>query len=529
MAKLELITVGSIVSGITDTGSVQIIAIKWYGDSVLEVTFKDRMGNLASQLLYRDNEESLVVVSDNLPWSFDGDPAQFKLLSEAYRINLAHLFDPYLAVHTSSIEPLPHQISAVYEEMLHRMPLRFILADDPGAGKTIMTGLLMKELMVRGDLKRCLIISPGSLSEQWQDELFSKFNLRFEILTNDRIESAVSGNIFTEINYCIARLDKLARNEVLREKLSVTDWDLIVVDEAHKMSATVWGGEVKYTARFRLGHLLSSITRHFLLLTATPHNGKEEDFELFLSLVDQDRFEGVNHTSNKSIDVDDIMRRLVKEELLKFDGTPLFPERRAYTVNYDLSPQESILYNNVTQYVRDEFNRADNLEKGHRSTVGFALTILQRRLASSPEAIYQSLRRRRERLENRLSEERIGKRASELDPKAYFDDYDADDYSADEIEEQEEQIADQASASKTISELEAEINTLKNWKISQIRLEQVVPTANGRSYQGFFRMMKPCEAQTVNVRKSLSLLSIEIHFGICMIRLSPCLVTKMLL
>lgn len=461
MVKLEMITVGSIVSGITDTGTVQIIAIKWYGDSVLEVTFKDRMGNLASQLLYRDNEVSLEVVSDNLPWSFDGDASHFKLVSEAYRINYAHLFDPYLAVHTSSIEPLPHQISAVYEEMLHKMPLRFILADDPGSGKTIMTGLLMKELIVRGDLKRCLIVSPGSLSEQWQDELYSKFNLRFEILTNDRIESAVSGNIFTEINYCIVRLDKLARNESLKEKLRITDWDLIVVDEAHKMSATIWGGEVKYTARYKLGQLLSSITRHFLLLTATPHNGKEEDFELFLSLIDQDRFEGVNHTSNKSIDVSDIMRRLVKEELLKFDGTPLFPERRAYTVNYDLSPQESILYNNVTEYVRKEFNQAENLEKKHKSTVGFALTILQRRLASSPEAIYQSLRRRRERLESRLAEERIGKRASEFVPTEYFDDYDLDDFTAEELEKREDEVADQSSASKTINELEAEIDTLK--------------------------------------------------------------------
>lgn len=461
MLRLEQLAVGTMVDGISNTGTVQIIAIKWYGDSVLELTFKDRSGSLANQLVYRDDEPNLEIVSNNLPWSFDGDAGKFKLVSEAYRINLAHLFDPYLAVHTSSIEPLPHQISAVYEEMLNKMPLRFILADDPGAGKTIMTGLLLRELMIRGDLKRCLIVSPGSLSEQWQDELLFKFNLRFEILTNDRIESSISGNIFNEINYCIVRLDKLARNETLREKLKNTDWDLIVVDEAHKMSATVWGGEVKYTARFRLGQLLSSITRHFLLLTATPHNGKEADFELFLSLIDQDRFEGVNHTSNKSIDVSDIMRRLVKEELLKFDGTPLFPERRAYTVNYDLSPQESILYNNVTEYVRDEFNRADQLEKGHKSTVGFALTILQRRLASSPEAIYQSLRRRRERLENRLAEERIGKRAASYNPNVYFEDYDTDDFSADEIEKQEEQIADQASASKTISELEAEINTLK--------------------------------------------------------------------
>ena len=117
--------------------------------------------------------------------------------------------------------------------------------------------------------------------------------MRFEILTNDRIESAVSGNVFTEVNLCIVRLDKLSRNEDIKGKLRVTDWDLIVVDEAHKMSATVWGGEIKYTKRFQLGRLLSSITRHFLLLTATPHNGKEEDFQLFMSLIDQDRFEGV--------------------------------------------------------------------------------------------------------------------------------------------------------------------------------------------------------------------------------------------
>lgn len=218
-------------------------------------------------------------------------------------------------------------------------------------------------------MKRCLIVTPGNLAEQWQDELFRKFHLRFEVLTNDRIESAVSGNIFTEMNFCIARLDKLSRSEALQEKLRITDWDLIVCDEAHKMSATVWGGEIKYTKRFNLGRLLSEITRNFLLLTATPHNGKNEDFQLFLSLVDPDRFEGAARSSNQSIDVSDVMRRLVKEELLKFDGTPLFPERRAYTVNYDLSPAEGQLYSEVTSYVQEEFNRAENLNNDRKATV----------------------------------------------------------------------------------------------------------------------------------------------------------------
>lgn len=462
MSKLEDIIAGSTVKGIVGSESVTIVAVQWYGSNVMEITYKDTKGVPGTQLLYRDSEPSIEVLSKHLPWSFDADANQMKLVSEAYRISLAHLFDPYLAVHTSSVEPLPHQISAVYQEMLPRVPLRYVLADDPGAGKTIMTGLYIKELMARGDLKRCLIVSPGSLVEQWQDELHSKFNLKFDILTNDRMESSISGNIFTEVDRCICRMDKLARNEELQSKLKVSEWDLIVVDEAHKMSATVWGGEVKYTKRFQLGRLLSNITRNFLLLTATPHNGKEEDFKLFLSLIDPDRFEGTHHsTSHQAVDVSDVMRRLVKEELLKFDGTPLFPERRAYTVNYDLSPQEAKLYQAVTEYVQEEFNRADKLNNERKATVGFALTILQRRLASSPEAIYQSLRRRRERLEHRLAEERLGKRADEYSNPDWDDDMDDDALTPDEQEQVEEQVVDHASAAATIAELEAEIKTLK--------------------------------------------------------------------
>mgnify|MGYP001218805086 CR=1 FL=1 len=462
MASLEQIAVGSIVSGIAGANPVTVVAVKWYGTAVLEITFKDSNGNLGSQLLYREDEERIEIMESQLPWRFDADGNLLRLVSEAYRIQLAHLFDPYLAVHISDIDPLPHQITAVYQEMLPRLPLRYILADDPGAGKTIMTGLLIKELLIRGDLKRCLIVTPGSLAEQWQDELYRKFNLRFEILTNDRMESAVSGNIFIEVNFCIARLDKLSRSAEIQEKLRVTDWDLIVCDEAHKMSATVWGGEIKYTKRFQLGRLLSRITRHFLLLTATPHNGKEEDFQLFMSLIDQDRFEGVLRSRHSSTDVSDVMRRLVKEELLKFDGTPLFPERLAYTVTYTLSPMEAELYQAVTEYVREEFNRADQLNNERKTTVGFALTVLQRRLASSPEAIYQSLRRRRERLEQRLAEERIGKRADDYQELyEMLEDYDDEDLPSAEREEQEERVADQATAATTIHELEAEIQVLK--------------------------------------------------------------------
>ena len=464
MANLEQITVGASVTGLSCTGAVSIISANWRGSDALVVTFRDRAGLLGEQLLFRDDVESLEVLDSSLPWKFDADASLLRLTSEAQRIRLAYVFDPYLAVYTSDVEPLPHQITAVYQEMLKRQPLRYVLADDPGAGKTIMTGLLIKELIARGDLKRCLVVTPGSLSEQWQDELFRKFHMGFEIISNDMIESAVTGNVFAERDLCIARLDKLSRNDELLEKLQVTEWDLIVVDEAHKMSATTWGEKIKKTKRYNLGERLSGITRNFLLLTATPHNGKEDDFQLFMKLIDPDRFGFVTRAKNKTTDVSDVMRRLVKEDLLKFDGSRLFPERIATTVNYELSDDEVELYDAVTSYVQEEFNRADKLDGERRNNVGFALTVLQRRLASSPEAIYQSLHRRRIRLEDRLAEQRQGTRAEDygIPFGASSDDFDEDDFSPEEIEDAEEKMADRASASSTISELEAEIRTLRH-------------------------------------------------------------------
>lgn len=453
------ITVGSRIAGILPSEAVEIIQVKPHG-VVTEIFYQTNRGDMGKRMLYEEDLAHLHLLDRQLPWQFDGDADRFKLVSEAYRIELAHLFDPFLAVHTSSIAPLPHQISAVYEKMLPQHPLRYILADDPGAGKTIMTGLLIKELMIRGDVQRCMIVCPGNLAEQWQEELFQKFSLQFEILTNDHIESAITGNIFMEMPFCIARLDKLARDEALQEKLKASEWDLIVCDEAHKMSATINGRDVKYTKRFRLGQLLGTLTRHFLLLTATPHNGKEADFRLFLSLVDPDRFEGAQRSVDK-MDVSDIMRRLVKEELVKFDGKPLFPERISYTVQYELSPREKELYEAVTNYVKNEFNRADKLSKKAKNTVGFALTILQRRLASSPEAIYQSLRRRYKRLEELVQDMRRQKEHALLayDWDAMLEDQeDAPDA---EWQQQEEKIESEATASRTIQEMEAEIATLK--------------------------------------------------------------------
>lgn len=481
--QLEELRPNAVVRGILSDRNVTVVGTQWYGSSAVELTYKDFEGKVGNTLLYRSNEPDLAIVEQGRPWSFNADGHQFRLVSEAHRIRLAHLFDPVLAVHTSMVEPLPHQITAVYEEMLPRQPLRFLLADDPGAGKTIMAGLLMKELIARGDLQRCLVVCPGSLAEQWQDELYRRFSLPFEILTNDKLESARTGNWFQENNLVIARLDKLSRNPDIHDKLSAPDafWDLIVVDEAHKMSATHFGGEIKYTKRYQLGQLLSGLTRHFLLMTATPHNGKEDDFQLFMALIDGDRFEGRFRDGVHTVEVSDLMRRMVKENLLKFDATPLFPERRAYTVPYKLSDPEAELYAAVTEYVRQEFNRVEALQNDKRAgTVGFALTILQRRLASSPEAIYQSLRRRKERLEGRLREFELLQRGAEIAgfitaavPDMSAEDVeDLEDAPDDEAEKAEEEILDQATAARSIAELKTEIGTLARLEAMAIALRR---------------------------------------------------------
>ncbi|MHC5673081.1 helicase-related protein [Nostoc sp.] len=480
MLRLEDLTKGTQVQGILPNSIVAIVDAQWHGSGVVELTYKDASGTLGNELVFRDREPTLEIITSGGAWSFTADGANFRLASEAHRIRLAYLFDPLLAVHTSLVEPLPHQITAVYGEMLTRQPLRFLLADDPGAGKTIMAGLLMRELLIRGDLHRCLVICPGSLAPQWQDELSQKFHLRFEILTNDRIESAVTGNVFAEMPLLIVRLDKLSRNQDLQAKLAQTDWDLVVCDEAHKMSASFFGGEIKETKRYKLGKLLSTLTRHFLLMSATPHNGKEEDFQLFMALLDGDRFEGRFRDGVHVADTSDLMRRLVKEDLLKFDGKPLFPERQASTIEYELSDLEGVLYKRVTEYVREEFNRADALEnEGRKGNVGFALTILQRRLASSPEAIYQSLLRRRERLQKRLRQEEVLRRGSNaiiIEFKQVLDledlEDDLEDIPGEEREATEQEVVDLATASRTIAELQTEIKLLEELEQLALRVRR---------------------------------------------------------
>jgi superfamily II DNA or RNA helicase len=312
------------------------------GDAACRVVYRGQDGALGEQLLFRTSEATLELVSGGRKWSFAGDGDRFRLVSEAERIQLAHLFDPYVAVSSSAIDPLPHQISAVYEHMLPRQPMRFLLADDPGAGKTIMAVLLIKELLIRGELERCLIVAPGSLTEQWQDELKEKFELQFELLTREMINASGLGNPFEQRPLLIARMDMLSRDEELQNRLEqAQEWDLVVCDESHRMSAHYYGSEVKRTKRYEMGKRVGNHARNLLLMTATPHNGKEEDFQLFMALLDEDRFAGHQRDAVHRSDPTDLMRRLVKEDLYTFQGTKLFPERRLLVEDDELEGGEA--------------------------------------------------------------------------------------------------------------------------------------------------------------------------------------------
>jgi superfamily II DNA or RNA helicase len=459
--RLEEIVAGTSLVGLEPSCIATVVVVVPLAEGAFQVIYKTQNGTIKERLLTRVDESNISIATLERPWSFDGDGNAFKLAVEAKRIDLAFLFDPMMAVHTSNVEPLPHQITAVYESMLPRQPLRFVLADDPGAGKTIMAGLYIRELIMRADSRRILVVAPGSLVEQWRDELFEKFGLQFNVFSAALEAATPTGNPFEDLDHLIVRLDQMARNEELQEKLLATTWDLVIFDEAHKLAAHFFGNKLEKTGRFQLAEKLGTRTRHLLLMSATPHNGKEEDFQLFLSLLDSDRFYGKCRDGVHKVDSSDLMRRMVKEEMCKFDGTPLFPERRAYTANYKLSNIESALYEAVTSYVKEEMGKADALTGSRKSSVGFALTALQRRLASSPEAIFQSLKRRHDRLEARLREENLlarGQRfsAQELETPPEDD----DDLSAEEQENLEEKLTDTATAATNIAELEAEIAIL---------------------------------------------------------------------
>jgi superfamily II DNA or RNA helicase len=382
---------------------------------------------------------------------FSGDADAFFLSMEGKRIRFAYQFDPLYAVNVSQIDPLPHQIDAVYHYILKHPRIRFLLADDPGAGKTIMAGLILKELKQRGLVEKALIVIPGHLRDQWLRELKEKFGETFRAIDRAMVDASWGRNVWNEESQAITSMD-FAKQEDVMLSLAEAKWDLVIVDEAHKMAAYEYGGQMKRTERYKLGELLSRNCNFMLFLTATPHRGDPNNFRLFLDLLEPGFF-ATNEMLKESVKDKDnpLFLRRLKEDLKNFDKTPLFPPRKVMTIKYRLSDDEKHLYNAVTEYVEKYHNKAMQKEKRN---VAFALLILQRRLASSLRAIRRSLERRRDRLRE-LHEQ--GKLISEV---GYIDEEALEDSPELERWRKEDELLEKLSSAETLEELEEEIEKL---------------------------------------------------------------------
>ncbi len=401
-----------------------------------------------------------IVKEDTISFSSNGE--RVFLFLEALRIRNAFQFDPLYAINVSQIDPLPHQIEAVYHHILKNPRIRFLLAHDPGAGKTIMAGLLIKELKYRGLAERILIVVPGHLKDQWLREMKEKFQENFTIINRSTIDSEWGKNVFNDKSQIIISMDFAKQDDVMFA-LKDSSWDLCIVDEAHKMSAYKYGEKISKTQRYDLGELLSSISNYLLFLTATPHKGDPENFRLLLDLLQPGLFANTELLSESIRNKDNpLFLKKLKEDLKDFNGTPLFPPRKVETVKYHLSDDEKILYNAVTEYVEKYFNKA--LEKDKRN-VTFALTILQRRLASSVRAVRKSLERRFKRLKDLYEKGSIN----------YVEDYDEnfiEDLEEKERWKKEEQLLERLTSSETMEELKQEIDKLEELVLLAKKAEQ---------------------------------------------------------
>jgi superfamily II DNA or RNA helicase len=339
---------------------------------------------------------------------FDGDATKFRLGVEAMRLGLAYEYDPFFSLSIARVDPLPHQLEAVYDYFIKLPRIRFLLADDPGAGKTIMAGLLIKELKIRGLVKRTLIVTPANLSFQWQRELKDKFRESFEVVRSDVLRANYGMNPWQEKNQVITSVSWVSRIEDAKESLLRSQWDLIIVDEAHKMSAY---SDDKKTLAYRLGEALSGMTDHYLLMTATPHKGDPENFRLFLSLLDKDVYGDIKSLDEAMLNHEApfYLRRL-KEALVSFPDPDtgvvkaLFTKRIVQTTPFEISNDEFDLYDELTRYVENQSIKAAQEDSARARAVGFTMAMLQRRFASSIYAVRRTLERMKEKREKILQD-----------------------------------------------------------------------------------------------------------------------------
>jgi superfamily II DNA or RNA helicase len=449
---LTQLTEGTILEGPHWTEPVKVLTAKARGSRIEVQAVGLNTKRLWNKLLNAEEfDGSIKITRAGQLAALNGNPTHFRLAAEAHRIRLAYQYDPHFAVSVSQVDALPHQMDAVYTHLLTQPRIRFLIADDPGAGKTIMAGLSIKELKFRGLIERILIVTPASLTPQWRRELHDKFGETFTVINRETVNATYGRNIWEDNPQCVVSMDLLARQEDILNLMHDVHWDLVIVDEAHKMAAYRYGQKVNKTQRYELGEFLRDHTDHFLFLTATPHKGDPDNFALLLQLLDRDLYvngkilaEASAHNENR------IMIRRLKEDMKKFDGSPCFPPRHVLTLAYRLSPDELKLYEAVTKYVQDNFQRAEQAENRN---VGLALTVLQRRLASSVAAIRLSLERRLKRLRDLRKLGKLKQEYGEIPD-------DLDDLTEADRWKFEDDVVERLTMAENMAELETEIEEL---------------------------------------------------------------------
>ncbi|MDM3861688.1 MAG: helicase-related protein [Aphanizomenon gracile PMC644.10] len=449
--KIEQLQPGIIICGDKFPEPVKVLSSKMIGTSRVKIEAVGINSDKYYQPVIPIQELINLQEQKDVQFQFTGNPESVFLYLEGTRIRNAFQFDPLYGISASQIDPLPHQIEAIYHYILKSPNIRFLLADDPGAGKTIMGGLLIKELKYRGLVNRVLIVVPGHLKDQWLREMKERFSEKFLMVDRGVVNASWSQNVWTEFPQIITSLDFIKQNDV---QLAFNDarWDLVIVDEAHKMSAYKYGEKVSKTARYTVGETLSSNSKYLILLTATPHRGDPENFKLFLDLLQPNFFANTEMLATSIEDADNpLFLRRLKEDLKNFDGQPLFPPRLVETIKYYLNEEEKKLYNAVTDYVEENFNKA--LQKEKRN-VAFALTVLQRRLASSVRAVLKSLERRKQRLED------LYKKGKLIQDGIYHEDY-LEDLEDEERYSKEEELLAKLTSAESLDELKLEITNLE--------------------------------------------------------------------
>ena len=468
----EAIRVGQIIRGRAFNEPMRVVTALPVGGGVWEAGLVGQQTQRFRQVTLTAQDIAGLEAAAAVP-TFEGDGRLLRLGLQAYELGIAHEFDPYFSLSISRVDPLPHQLDAVYGYFMKLPSVRFLLADDAGAGKTIMAGLLIRELKLRGLIERVLVVCPANLGFQWQRELKEKFDQQFTVLRGGDVRDQFGVNQWLAQDQVITSLDFAKREEIL-PGLSQAHWDLVIVDEAHRMSAR---DESHKSQRYRLGEFLRDSSDNLLLLTATPHKGDPENFTLFLQLLDRDAYADVKSIREAMAQgrAPFYLRR-TKEAMVYFperqpDGSwsaqPVFTERITHTASFSIDGDELELYQRVTRFVKRQSARAARHDDDNRArAVGFLMSLYQRRLASSVRSLRRSLQNRAERLARSL--ERAGDLARQAPPRLDWDDLEeADDAERDRLREMLEAIT----LTNNAAEVRTEIDELSELADQALRVE----------------------------------------------------------